>query len=70
MKTSKELRQDAAEELRKSCNGGSPAEKADNQKRAAAYQALAANEDWLEGESVAPGEHAPLPNPFDRSDTE
>jgi hypothetical protein len=52
MKTSKELRQDAAEELRKSCNGGSPAEKADNRKRAEAYQALAENEEWLEGETL------------------
>jgi hypothetical protein len=52
MKKSKELRQDAAEELRKSCNGGSPSEKANNRKRAAAYQALAANEEWLEGEAT------------------
>jgi hypothetical protein len=51
MKTSKELRQDAAEELRKSCNGGSPSDKADNRKRAAAYQALAENEEWLKGQT-------------------
>jgi hypothetical protein len=58
-KASKKLRSDAAKELRKSRNGGSTVEKADNRKRAAAYKALAANEEWLEGEaaqnSVTPG---------------
>ena len=58
MKTSKELRHEAAEELRKSCNGGSPAEKADNRKRAEAYRALAENEEWLEGQTSS---SQPLP---------
>ncbi len=45
-----QLRQDAAKELQKSLNGGSPTEKADNRKRAAAYTSLAENEEWLAGE--------------------
>ena len=49
-KTSKQLRQDAAKELRESRNGGSPESKADNRKRAAAYKELAENEEWLAGE--------------------
>jgi hypothetical protein len=49
-KTSDNLRHDAANELRKSLNGGSAAEKAENRKRAAAYTSLAENEDWLAGD--------------------
>ena len=51
-KTSEYLRQGAATELRKSLNGGSPAEKSDNRKRAAAYKSLAENEEWLAGEGA------------------
>jgi hypothetical protein len=51
-KTSEELRQDAAKEIRKSLNGGSATEKADNRKRAAAYESLAENEEWLAGEGT------------------
>ena len=43
-KTSKQLRRDAAKELREGRNGGSPQSKADNRKRAAAYKSLAENE--------------------------
>ena len=53
-KTSKQLRRDAAKELRESRNGGSPQSKADNRKRAAAYKSLAENEEWLAGENQAP----------------
>jgi hypothetical protein len=53
-KTSKQLRSQAANELRESRNGGSLAEKAKNEKRAAAYKTLAQNEEWLEGEQSRP----------------
>lgn len=46
---SKELRTKAAKELRFTRNGGSITEKAASRKRAAAYKALAHNEEWLDG---------------------
>jgi len=49
---SKDLRTRASRELRASRNGGSKTEKADNVKRAAAYKALAENEEWLSGEKT------------------
>ena len=51
-KESEDLRNKAADQWRKSRNGGTPEEKADNRKRAAAYTSLAENEEWLEGEKV------------------
>ena len=49
-KKSKDFRSKAARELRASRNGGTPAEKGENKKRAAALKSLAENEEWLEGE--------------------
>ena len=57
-KTSKQLRQAAAKELRKSRNGSSPESKADNRKRAEAYKSLAENEEWLAG---GESRHQPKP---------
>ena len=51
-KESKDLRSHASRELRASRNGGSKNQKADNVKRAAAYKALAENEEWLSGEKA------------------
>jgi hypothetical protein len=51
---SKDLRDNAARELRKSRNGGDAEEKARNAKRAAAYKALSESEEWLEGETQKP----------------
>jgi hypothetical protein len=48
--SSKGLRGAAARELRKSRNGGSAKEKADNIRRAAALKELAHNEEWMGGE--------------------
>ena len=53
-KWSEHLRSKAARELRRSRNGGTPDEKADSRKRAAALKSLAENEQWLEGESQRP----------------
>jgi hypothetical protein len=47
---SKELRDKAASELRKSRNGGTREQKEKNVKRAAAYKSLAQSEEWLEGD--------------------
>lgn len=47
---SKEHRKNAARELRKSRNGGSLKDKADNRKRAEAFKDLAHSEEWLAGE--------------------
>lgn len=52
---SKDLRSQAADELRASRNGGSQEEKAKNVKRAAALKDLAFNEEWLAGERPRPG---------------
>jgi hypothetical protein len=50
-KASKDLRDSAARQLRKSRNGGTREDKADNVKRAAAYKSLAESEEWLQGEN-------------------
>jgi hypothetical protein len=47
---SKKLRSRAAAALRGSRNGGSKDDKAADVKRAAAFKALAQNDEWLEGE--------------------
>ena len=49
---SKDFRTKAARELRLSRNGGTPGEKAENTKRAAALKSLSENEEWLDGEKV------------------
>jgi len=54
-KTSKELRDAAAYELRKSRNGGTVEDKQKNKKRAAAYKSLAQSEEWLQGEKQRSG---------------
>jgi hypothetical protein len=48
---SKDFRDQAARELRKSRNDGSPAERATSKKRSAALKSLSENEDWLNGEN-------------------
>jgi hypothetical protein len=51
---SKELRRQAANELRASRNGRSKEEKRNNRKRASAFKSLAENQQWLDGEKERP----------------
>jgi hypothetical protein len=51
-KKSKQLRSLAASEWRKSRNGGTALDKAQNRKRAAALKSLAESEEWLDGDRV------------------
>jgi hypothetical protein len=52
---SKELRDKAAAELRHSRSTRSPNGRQQNVKRAAAYKALAENQEWLDGQPVKAG---------------